>query len=628
MNLNKLFVASLFTILISGIPFMFFVYEVQAGFPGANGKIVFMSKLDLLINYEIYTVEPDGSGQTRITFNRGTNPAWSPDGSKIAFERNDHIYIMNADGSGATQVTSSTDYNDEPSWSPDGTKIAFAASTSEFDPSDIYVINTDGSGLTQLTSDSLYDFGPVWSPDGSKIAFSREPEGDVLEIFVMNSDGTGVTQLTDNDMTDDFPSWSPDGSKIAFSSIVSGTTEIRVMNADGSGLIQLTDNSFNDFMPSWSPDGEKIAFASTRDGDSVYDIFIMNNDGSNVMRATSNNAHDIGPDWQAIEPSPPPTTYTIIIDTIPANLGNITFNGTIYIDGDDISREAGSYNITANPETNYTFVRWESDGGVIVSNALSSTTMCTISANGTLRMVQETVTPTLFVIVFDTEPTSMGSITFDGVSYSDGENVSKAAGIYIIAANPAIGYAFSRWETFGLITVSNITSSSINCTVNGLGTVKLVQTEITTPPPTTPTPPPSGCLIVTASHGSELAPEVIFMRHVRDDVIGSNDVGMVLVSVWNNFYYSWSPPVANMISNSKTLQSTFRILLLPLVAIIHVTAFVHNMFSVINPSFASVIAFNFAALSTVMIYIGMVLLILLMILHTYYPHITGKNKQQ
>jgi Tol biopolymer transport system component len=590
-------------VLIFGTPFMSLSDQVQAVFPGANGKIAFTSKLDSIVDYEIYVIEPNGFNQTRITIDLGTNPAWSPNGSKSAFERGNNIYIMNANGLGVTQLTSGTTFDDEPSWSPDSSKIAFVGSPSTFDPGEIYVINTDGSGLIQLTSDSLYDTGPVWSPDGSKIAFSREPEGDSPEIFVMNANGTGMTQLTDNDAIDDSPTWSPGGSKIAFSSTLDGDADIYVMNADGSGLTKLTSNSASDIMPCWSPDGEKIAFASDGDEDDVYDIYKINIDGSNGTRVTSNAADDIAPDWQAIEPPPPPTLYTVVIDTIPENLGNLTFNGTIYSDVDLISIEVGSYNLTANPATNYTFIRWESDGGVTLSNALSSTTMCAISANGTLRMVQEAITPTLFVIIFDTEPTSVGSITFDGSDYSDGENVSRTAGTFSITANPEIGYVFSRWETFGLIIVSNSTSPSTNCTVNGLGTVKLVQTEITIPPPTTPTPPPpSGCIIVTATYGSEMAPEVTYMRQVRDEMIASNHIGEVLVSGWNTFYYSWSPPIAHLISTHKEFQQISRLVILPLIGVIHGTASIYSTIAFLDSSMASIVAFLFASISCITIY--------------------------
>ena len=76
-------------------------------------------------SWEIYVMDADGTGQTRLTNNAGLDgePDWSPDGTKIAFDNSrDGIYVMNADGSGQTILTDNGGY---PSWSPDGTKIAF-----------------------------------------------------------------------------------------------------------------------------------------------------------------------------------------------------------------------------------------------------------------------------------------------------------------------------------------------------------------------------------------------------------------------------------------------------------------------------------------------------------------------
>ncbi|TMI56052.1 hypothetical protein E6H18_08185, partial [Candidatus Bathyarchaeota archaeon] len=131
------------------------VGTILVGQAVSNGKIAFVSDRDG--NNEIYTMNPDGTGVTRLTFDtvvshNDLSPAWSPDGTKIAFasdrDGNYEIYTMNADGSGPTRLTISVRSDLNPAWSPDGTKIAF--STNRDGNYDIYVMNVDGSGQTRL----------------------------------------------------------------------------------------------------------------------------------------------------------------------------------------------------------------------------------------------------------------------------------------------------------------------------------------------------------------------------------------------------------------------------------------------------------------------------------------------
>ena len=257
-----------------------------------QGRIAFNSNRDG--NWEIYVMNGDGTGQTRLTNNPAEDfsPAWSPDGLRIAFsskrDGNPEIYIMNADGTGQTRLTNSPANDVHPTWSPDGTRIAFE--TDRDGNSEIYVMNADGSGQIRLTNNSLPDGEPGWSPNGLKIAYISYQNGN-YDVYVMNHDGTGQTRLTNTSANEYDPSWSPDSSKIVFESTRDGTSEIYVMNADGTNQTRLTYNTAYDAYPTWSPDGLRIAFMSD------WEIYSMNTDGTGLINLSNNPAADWAPDW-------------------------------------------------------------------------------------------------------------------------------------------------------------------------------------------------------------------------------------------------------------------------------------------------------------------------------------------
>jgi TolB protein len=246
-------------------------------------------------------------------------PAWSPDGSRIAFVSNRdgdvEIYVMKADGSDQIRLTDSPDFDGDPAWSPDGERIAF---TSLRDGNgEIYVMNADGTNPVRLTNNEAHDWGPAWSPDGSRIAFVSERDGDA-EVYVMNADGTEQTNLTnfpariDDEKHPDLaanekdPAWSPDGKHIAFTSdrhsftndegLDTLNTEIYVMNADGTNQTRLTHHMSWDEFPTWSPDGKHIVFIASVDV-ADWEVFRMDADGSNPANLTNNPANDVVPDW-------------------------------------------------------------------------------------------------------------------------------------------------------------------------------------------------------------------------------------------------------------------------------------------------------------------------------------------
>ena len=231
----------------------------SAAFPGVNGKIAFDHRRG------IYTVWANGDGLRRAVRNGG-DPARSPDGTKIAFERQDanytfHIWVKDMVTGVRTQITSSLRDDRFPAWSPDGTKIAFSSfrhdGTGAWDGL-WYIAATRPFGSRQLVlaskpGDSAYDL--AWSPDGTKIAFAYHPYWDGTEIGVMpvGSPGTPLTILTSEGDAGD-PTWSPNGKQIAYSS-----GWLSVMNADGSNQRHFYASQSSIFSLAWSPDGRKIA---------------------------------------------------------------------------------------------------------------------------------------------------------------------------------------------------------------------------------------------------------------------------------------------------------------------------------------------------------------------------------
>jgi Tol biopolymer transport system component len=270
------------------------------------GRILFVSERSGAIQIDV--MNADGSAQVQLTSDSlgALDPNWSPDGTMFVYSSirgiTDPVFlrgyyaivVKNADGSGArTLVTLDDTFEPLPAWSPDGSTIAYV-DVVPGSGGQIFLVNADGTGLRQFTNGGA-NIGVAWSPDGSRIAFSTYG-GSGYDLFVKDVTGSSVTQVTRTaGATDRFPSWSPDGARIAFVSDRDGNEEIYVMNADGSGQTQLTTDPGVDYAPTWSPDGSKIAFHSDRSG--TLQVYVMNADGTGLTQLTNDPAGAGYPSW-------------------------------------------------------------------------------------------------------------------------------------------------------------------------------------------------------------------------------------------------------------------------------------------------------------------------------------------
>jgi len=294
-------------------------------------------------NHDIFVMDPDGSNEVRLTTSLAYDdqPAWSPDGTKIAFmsgrDGNFEIYSMTSTGAAQTRLTNNPQGDGFPAWSPDGSRIAFVRgnlnSPSTFE---IYVMDATGGNEVRLTNDSVIDGVPSWSPDGTKIVFmsggSSVFDPNSFEIYTINADGSNRTRLTNNSIVDGQPSYSPDGTKIVFASgdaMNPNGIEIYVMSANGTNVTRLTNNSVTDAFPTWSQDGTRIVFASGSVNDETSsELFIMNADGSNQARLTNNSVLDWFPDWQPLPGSASQIQFSAPAYNTTEGAGSVSFTVT------------------------------------------------------------------------------------------------------------------------------------------------------------------------------------------------------------------------------------------------------------------------------------------------------------
>jgi Tol biopolymer transport system component len=310
----------------------------------------------------IWLINADGSGLTQLTAtSTDDQPAWSPDGKKITFTsfRNDlnlladntitrQVFVMNADGSDQQPITSpsSAAYDWQPAWSPDGSRIAFIHYGFDgvglsYGYGEIWTVNPDGSHLTQLTVETdlaveaLPKDRPNWSPDGTSIVFTAWaccPDSPVAlnPLWIVNADGTGERHLLqDQNLFTEDPAWSPDGTKFVFLCSIfntPGSSAICVSNTDGSDMIRL--------------DGPRVTYPDWQPLPASHDLNVTNCDDPQLAQVTSvDNLTVPGVAGCAVLNMDQLTNVGANIDVsgtaaITVNLGGVTnVGGNITVDG-------------------------------------------------------------------------------------------------------------------------------------------------------------------------------------------------------------------------------------------------------------------------------------------------------
>jgi Tol biopolymer transport system component len=257
---------------------------------------ILVRDLDRALAYDLTEI----IGMTGV---RNRLPAWSPDGSRLAFlsERGGlDIFVVDLDTYHVAPITSTGEIIYSLDWSPDGTHILFdlAGQTGE---RGLYIVDVQTRQTSSLlTNSSLQDILPKWSANGD-VAFSSSRSGST-EIYLWHHKTNEVKRLTQGLAATGYIAWSPDGMRLAFTAIDLTPSNAQIIYTD----LYILDLAHPDEPPlrievvgnereiTWSPDGSRIAFVND-DGDD--EIYVVDGDGTNLRKLTDNVSPDYSPAW-------------------------------------------------------------------------------------------------------------------------------------------------------------------------------------------------------------------------------------------------------------------------------------------------------------------------------------------
>jgi Tol biopolymer transport system component len=286
-------------------------------------RLAYWHRPDKAGSWDLLVVNPDGSGSSTIAegmtlrereqdLDQPSNIAWSPDSRQIAFagdvEGGQGIFVATLGLAAARLVTDPALKAIDPAWSPDGSVIAFQSQQTET----LHVVAPNGSGEHQLASLPHTFLWPDWSPDGSRIttmAFvpnPNDPQTGQTDIFTVSANGANVTNIS-RDPADDFsPSWSPDGARLAWDRVPadkSARAFIVVTRLDSPNVVEIRIDA--DLAPPvWSPDGTRIFSYVQGSNGTFHELVVIDPEGvAPVVRLPADGNVGNG-NWQRLPGNP------------------------------------------------------------------------------------------------------------------------------------------------------------------------------------------------------------------------------------------------------------------------------------------------------------------------------------
>jgi TolB protein len=272
------------------------IYEKLIGEPGVfSTRIAYVARFPQ--RFELHVADADGFNSQFILAHREPiiSPAWSPDGTRIAyvsFEQGRSMVFIHNLVDGTRRILASYDgINSAPAWSPDGKRLALALSKDGV--SQIYVIDADGNGLVRLTNSNAIDTEASFSPDGKYILFTSD-RGGSPQIYRMSASGANVERMTFDGGYNVTPRYSPDGKAFAYIQRNQGRYMLALMDLTTRQSVILSDSSL-DGSPAFAPNGRLILYASIVGGHGI--LAAVSSDGR-IKQKISASALDVRePAW-------------------------------------------------------------------------------------------------------------------------------------------------------------------------------------------------------------------------------------------------------------------------------------------------------------------------------------------